>query len=100
MKKIIALILIITSLFMLVGCGKETMNTAGVEVKANINEHAQVPIENVFITRVGKYYAFQTSETDEYLMFLSQFDEEQYEIVDISCRRYDYVVTYKEIDTE
>lgn len=100
MKKIIALILVLVcmiSLFTLVGCGKETVNTAGVEIEGTIDAYEQVEINNAFITKVGKYYEFGTGETKEYLMFLNEFDGEQYEIVDISHNQARYIITYKEI---
>lgn len=56
-------------------------------------------------TSVGSYSLFRTTEIQEYLSFLEEFDETKFEIVDISTsmRVYThgsdefYIVTYKTI---
>ena len=53
----------------------------------------------------GEYYLFETTKPEEYLEFLEKFDEEKYEIVDISTSLNVYLdgsdefymVTYKKI---
>jgi len=45
-----------------------------------------------------KYFLYSTSRSNEYLSFLDKFDEEKYEIVNISVGHYGdtyYMVTYK-----
>ena len=47
----------------------------------------------------GKYHLFQTYSADEYLNFLENFDEETYDIVDISVGhnhfKFTYAITYE-----
>lgn len=72
---------------LLCGCGEETETIH--------SEKTQ--------TVVGSYSVFKTTEAQEYLSFLENFDATKFEIVDIStsmCVRVDgsdefYIVTYK-----
>lgn len=56
----------------------------------------------------GSYHIFRTTVTKEYLNFLETFDENKYEIIDISASMntitsysYDsYIVTYKDKETK
>lgn len=47
---------------------------------------------------VGRYHLFTTGSTTEYLQFLENFNETEYEIVDISRSDGYWKVTYRNIE--
>ncbi|MBO5179259.1 MAG: hypothetical protein J6B87_02810 [Clostridia bacterium] len=71
------------------------------------NEKSEIiQSETVVETRIesaGNYYLFRTEYVQEYFNFLENFDENQYELVDISTSMFTggygsgefYIVTYK-----
>lgn len=93
-KRTIALLfsflLVISTL--LLGCSSDT---------SELPEPLDASVYNDAPYSVGIYSLFQTTDPQEYLNFLDNFDESKYEIVDISTyyRRPNvfYVVTYKSI---
>ena len=46
-------------------------------------------------TKKGDYELFYTSMNEDYLNFLNEFDDEKYEIVDISHSQHNWFVTYQ-----
>lgn len=91
MKRIFLVVAMIVLVLSLVGCGSDTKKS---ETITSSNE------------TVGSYSLFQTDDVDEYLNFLENFDEDQYEIVNIdtfvrkTAFNYNddyYMITYKKI---
>lgn len=60
-------------------------------------------VVETYIESTGNYYLFRTQYVQEYFNFLENFDENKYELVDISTSLYTggygsgefYIVTYK-----
>ena len=46
-------------------------------------------------TKPGAYEVYYTDSSEDYLNFLNKFNEEKYEIIDISYYKYSWYVTYK-----
>ncbi len=94
-KKILVLLIALLSVVNINGCGPSTKVT---QSKVNLPEY----------TTSGNYFLYETSERDEYLNFLEIFDDEKYELIDISIGYYGtaisgeyinhYAVTYKLIE--
>lgn len=77
------------------GCSANTSSTT----QSIIGEVQKTPETEVIY---GNYFLFETRNKQEYLNFLEEFDEEKYEIVNISTSMYRselssefYMVTYK-----
>ena len=80
-KKIITLLIVGTlSISFCSGCGRKISET----IKYNDIE-----------TKAGNYEIYATIADQEYLKFLNNFDEEKYELIDISCKEYRWYITYK-----
>ena len=82
-KKFVLLITILLLVLLLTACSSSTITSSS----------------------VGDYHMFSTSDVDEYLNFLENFDDSAYEIVDISVTNSSsgrpHSVTYKnKIETE
>ena len=92
-KRVITLLLAIVMIAMLfAGCSEAETSETITSTKAEIAE--------------GSYLLFDTTDVQEYLDFMENFDESKYEIVDISNGKYGlsyscfnyYIVTYKTIE--
>ena len=42
------------------------------------------------LSESSRYFIYKTNDTERYLLFLENFDDSKYEIVDISISRHDY----------
>lgn len=94
-KKILVLLIALLSVVNINGCGSSTKVT---QSTVNLSEYS----------KSGNYFLYETKERDEYLNFLETFDDEKYELVDISIGYYGigksgdyinhYAVTYKLIE--
>lgn len=91
MKRIFLAVAMIVLVLSLVGCGLDTKKSETITSSKET---------------VGSYSLFQTDGVDEYLNFLENFDEDQYEIVNIdtfvretalSYNNDYYMITYKKI---
>ena len=101
MKRILSLLILIVFVICISGCSSSEEDYK----KEVVNERANVE-ETSYKETVGSYLLFQTSEKDEYLSFLTNFNESKYEIVNISTLVHEstfsytddyYMVTYKVI---
>lgn len=95
MKRIFLAVVMIILVFSLVGCGSSQ------------NEQKNVTSTVTSSVAEGSYMLFQTDEVEEYLSFLEEFDESQYEIVNVdtlireTAFSYNddyYMITYKKIE--
>ena len=84
MKRFIALFVVLLLVFTMITACSGTIHS----------EKSQEEVQEV----AGSYHVFWTDSDNKYLSFLENFDETKYEIVDISHSRYDWYVTYRDIE--
>lgn len=102
MKRILLLLILIIFVISTTGCSTYRIPITN-EV---IEEKMQTVEETIIEEKVGDYLLFKTSNENEYLNFLTSFDETKYEIVHISTFAHEtsnswhddyYMITYKVI---
>lgn len=102
MKRIFLVLISIIFVICISGCTTDRVPTTNEVIEEKVQ-----PIEETIVKeQVGSYLLFKTSKENEYLNFLTNFDESKYEIVHISTFVHEtsnswnddyYMVTYKVI---
>ena len=80
MKRILLVVTVIILVFSLTGCDSEPKKET--IVSSSVSE--------------GSYLLFQTTDVNDYLSFLENFDESKYEIVNIDTFLYERATTYSD----
>ena len=96
----LAVLLIVCIVLLLSGC------RATDDADTNVKPNYQIVHSTSTVYAEGSYHLFKTESEQEYLNFLENFDETQYEIVDISTGMEAsvytddfYMITYRNIDS-